>query len=157
MLQDALEAIERLQAQIGDAERAKSEPIAIVGMACRLPGGVSTPEEFWQLLKEGRDAVGEVPADRWDVNAFYDPDPSVGGKAYTKSGGFVSGIDQFEPQFFGMSPREARGVDPQQRLLLEVGWEACEHAAIAPDELDGLTPSDPRLPPGVGTVGVSHG
>lgn len=137
MLQNALGAIERLQARLDAAEQARHEPIAIVGMACRVPGGAEDADAFWQLLAEGRDVVGEVPADRWDVDAYYDPDPTKLGKARTKAGGFLENIDQFEPSFFGMSPREAAGVDPQQRLLLEVTWEALEHAAIPVDQLDG--------------------
>ena len=137
VLQNALAAIERLQARLDATERARHEPIAIVGMSCRLPGGANDPEAFWQLLTEGRDAVGEVPADRWPVEEFYDADPNKLGKARTKAGAFIDDIDLFEPSFFGMSPREAAGVDPQQRLLLETTWEALEHAGIAADQLDG--------------------
>ncbi|NIM40831.1 MAG: SDR family NAD(P)-dependent oxidoreductase [Hydrogenophaga sp.] len=137
VLQNALAAIERLQSRLDAVERARHEPIAIVGMACRLPGGVYDTDAFWQLLTEGRDAVGEVPADRWNVDDYYDPDPNKLGKARTKAGAFLDQIDQFEPSFFGMSPREAAGVDPQQRLLLETTWEAMEHAGIPADQLDG--------------------
>ncbi len=137
MLQNALGAIERLQSRLDAVENAKHEPIAIVGMACRVPGGAEDADTFWNLLTEGKDVVGEVPPDRWEVDAYYDPDPSKQGKARTKAGGFLKDIDQFEPSFFGMSPREAAGVDPQQRLLLEVAWEAMEHAAIPTDQLDG--------------------
>jgi acyl transferase domain-containing protein/NADPH:quinone reductase-like Zn-dependent oxidoreductase/acyl carrier protein len=136
LLQNALGAIEQLQAKLDATERARHEPIAIVGMACRVPGGAEDPDAFWQLLVDGRDVVGEVPPDRWDVDAYYDPDPNKLGKARTKAGGFLSNIDLFEPSFFGMSPREAAGVDPQQRLLLEVSWEALEHAGIPADQLD---------------------
>lgn len=137
MLQNALVAIERLQARLATAEDAAHEPIAIVGMACRIPGDTNDVESFWRVLAEGKDVVGEVPPDRWDVDAYYDPDPNTPGKARTKSGGFLNNIDHFEPSFFGMSPREATGLDPQQRLLLEVTWEAMEHAAIPVDQLDG--------------------
>ncbi|ODS52965.1 MAG: hypothetical protein ABS36_15880 [Acidobacteria bacterium SCN 69-37] len=137
VLQTALTTIERLQKRIVDAERSRHEPIAIVGMACRLPGGVVDPDTYWRLLADGRDVVGEVPPDRWDVDAYYDPDPRTPGKARTKAGGFLDRIDEFDPGFFGMSPREANGVDPQQRLLLETTWEALEHAAIPADGLDG--------------------
>ncbi|MEO8152052.1 MAG: SDR family NAD(P)-dependent oxidoreductase [Rhizobacter sp.] len=137
MLQNALGAIERLQSRLDAAENAKHEPIAIVGMACRVPGGVEDADSFWNLLAEGKDVVGEVPPDRWDVDAYYDADPNKLGKARTKAGGFLKDIDLFEPSFFGMSPREAAGVDPQQRLLLEVTSEALENAAIAADQLDG--------------------
>jgi acyl transferase domain-containing protein/NADPH:quinone reductase-like Zn-dependent oxidoreductase/short-subunit dehydrogenase/acyl carrier protein len=137
MLQNALGAIERLQSKLDAVENARHEPVAIVGMACRTPGGVADPDAYWKLLTEGRDVVGEVPPDRWDVDAYYDPDPSKLGKARTKAGGFLDKIDLFEPGFFGMSPREATGVDPQQRLLLEVAWEALEHAGVPADQLDG--------------------
>lgn len=137
LLQNALSAIERLQAKIAASEAARHEPIAIVGMACRIPGGAEDPDAFWKLLAEGQDAVTEVPRDRWDVDAYYDPDPKKLGKARTKAGGFLRQLDGFEPGFFGMSPREATGLDPQQRLLLEVAWEALEHAGIPADQLDG--------------------
>lgn len=137
MLQNALGAIERLQARLDATENARHEPIAIVGMACRVPGGAEDAESFWNILAEARDVVGEVPPDRWDVDAYYDPDPNKLGKARTKAGGFLKDIDLFEPSFFGMSPREAAGVDPQQRLLLEVASEALENAAIPADQLDG--------------------
>lgn len=113
-----------------------AEPIAIVGMACRFPGAENL-EQFWHLIAEGIDATGEIPADRWDANAFYDPDPDAPGKMYTRWGGFVDGVDQFDPLFFGIAPREASRMDPQQRLLLEVAWEALENAGIAPDRLAG--------------------
>ncbi|MCP4286260.1 MAG: polyketide synthase, partial [Gammaproteobacteria bacterium] len=112
-------------------------PIAIVGMACRLPGGVNTPAEFWQLLVDGVDAITEIPSDRWEVNAFYDPDPETPGKMYTCSGAFLEAVDRFDARFFGISPREAVGMDPQQRLLLEVSWEALEYAGLATERLRG--------------------
>ena len=136
VLQESLAAIQRLQRRLDAAEAARCEPIAIVGVACRLPGGVTDTAGFWKVLSEGMDMVGEVPADRWDVDAYYDPDPNAQGKARTKAGGFLKDIEAFEPSFFGISPREAAGLDPQQRLLLEVTWEALEDAAIAPDSLD---------------------
>lgn len=129
--------LEELQSKLDAAERAKREPIAIVGMACRFPGGSNNPESFWQLLHQGRDAVCEIPADRWDVDAYYDPNPGTPGKMYTRNGGFLENVDLFDPQFFGIAPREAAGLDPQQRLLLEVTWEALERAGIAPDSLTG--------------------
>jgi acyl transferase domain-containing protein/NADPH:quinone reductase-like Zn-dependent oxidoreductase/acyl carrier protein/SAM-dependent methyltransferase len=107
--------------------------IAIIGVGCRFPGGVNDPESFWKLLTEGREAVCEVPADRWNVKRFYDPEAGIPGKSIAKRGGFIEGLDQFDPQFFGISPREAPYVDPQQRLLLETAWEAMEHAGFVLD------------------------
>ncbi len=113
----------------------RDEPIAIVGIGCRYPGGVTDTESFWRLLHEGIDAISEVPSTRWDIDAFYDPDPAATGKMTTRYGGFLSDIDQFDPGFFGISPREAEKMDPQQRLLLETSWEALENAGIAPERL----------------------
>lgn len=112
-----------------------TEPIAVIGMGCRFPGGADSPAAFWQLLHDGVDAVGDIPPDRWDVDAYYDPNPDAPGKIATRSGGFLRQIDQFDPLFFGISPREAVSMDPQQRLLLEVTWEALEHAGQAPERL----------------------
>lgn len=114
------------------------EPIAVIGLGLRFPGA-EHPEEFWQLLRDGVDAIQEVPSDRWDQDSFYDPDPSANGKAITRWGGFLDRVDLFDPQFFGISPREAGRMDPQQRLLLEVAWEALEHAGLAVDKLAGTT------------------
>ncbi|MHB1132625.1 MAG: type I polyketide synthase [Chloroflexota bacterium] len=136
-LKQAILELRHLRARLDDAERAKSEPIAIVGMGLRLPGGATNPDAFWRLLHEGVDAVTEVPPSRWDVDAYYDPDPNAPGKVYTRYGAFLEGVDLFEPQFFGISPREAVALDPQQRLLLEVGWEALENAGQAPSRLQG--------------------
>ena len=113
------------------------EPIAVVGMACRLPGGVRDPESYWRLLAEGQDAVACVPADRWDAEAIYDPDTFARGRSYTREGGFVSGVREFDAELFRISGREARHLDPQQRFLLEVAWEALERAGQAPDRLTG--------------------
>jgi acyl transferase domain-containing protein len=109
------------------------EGIAIIGIGCRFPGGVNDAESFWKLLEEGREAVGDVPADRWNVERFYDPEPGIVGKTIAKRGGFIDGIDQFDPQFFGISPREAPYIDPQQRLLLETAYEAIEDAGVVLD------------------------
>ncbi|RYD69955.1 MAG: polyketide synthase, partial [Verrucomicrobiaceae bacterium] len=122
--------------------------IAIIGIGCRFPGGINDTESFWKLLVEGREAVGEVPADRWNVERFYDAEAGVIGKSIAKRGGFVEGIDQYDPQFFGISPREAPYVDPQQRLLLETAWEAIEDAGIILDFEKGTD---------IGVfVGISH-
>jgi acyl transferase domain-containing protein/acyl carrier protein len=137
LLRESLGAIERLQARLDASERAKHQPIAIVGAGCRYPGGIETPEALWHLVRDGGDAITEVPADRWDVEAYYDPDPNASGKMITRRGGFLSQVDGFDPHFFGISPREATTMDPQQRLLLETAWEAIESAGIAPDSLVG--------------------
>jgi acyl transferase domain-containing protein/acyl carrier protein len=111
----------------------KKERIAIIGIGCRFPGGINDAEAFWKLLEEGRDAVCEVPADRWNIERFYDSETGLVGKSIAKRGGFVDGLDQFDPQFFGISPREAPHIDPQQRLLLETAWEAIEDAGLVLD------------------------
>ena len=95
-----------------------------------FPGGANDAESFWKLLIEGRDAVTDAPADRWNVERYYDPEPGIAGKTFAKRGGFLEQIDQFDPQFFGISPREALYVDPQHRLLLETAWEAIEDAGV---------------------------
>lgn len=112
------------------------EPVAIVGIGCRFPGA-DGPEAFWRLLSGGRDAVGDIPADRWDADAFYDPDPSVPGTAVSRKGGFLRGVDQFDFEFFGIAPRESEQMDPQQRLLLETAWEALEDGGQVPQRLAG--------------------
>src|SRR5688572_26880977 len=112
-LKQAYLALEKMQARLEAIERAKREPIAIIGIGCRLPGGANTPETFWELLCKGVDAVKEIPPDRWDIEAYYDPDSNAPGKMSTRWGAFLDQVDQFEPQFFGISPREAASMDPQ--------------------------------------------
>ncbi|WP_274563534.1 polyketide synthase [Streptomyces spiramyceticus] len=123
---------------VPDRRRAvHDEPIAIIGMACRLPGDANTPEEYWELLERGGDGIVEVPKDRWDAEALYNPDPDVPGTSYCSRGGFVTPIDLFDPAFFGISPREARSLDPMQRMVLETTWEAFERAGYTMDRLRG--------------------
>jgi len=134
LLRKALREIQTLRSALAEAKSASREPIAIVGMACRFPGGANNPAEFWELLRNGVDAISEVPRSRWDVDALYDADPDAPGKMYTRFGGFIDSIDRFDAHFFGVSPLDAMNMDPQQRLLLEVAWKAFEDAAIVPDK-----------------------
>jgi len=114
-----------------------AEGIAIIGLGCRMPGRVDGPDAFWRLLRDGRDAITEVPPDRWDIDRFYHPDPDHPGTIVTRYGGFVQAVHNFDAAFFGIAPREVRHLDPQQRLLLEVCWETFEHAGIPPHSLAG--------------------
>jgi acyl transferase domain-containing protein/NADPH:quinone reductase-like Zn-dependent oxidoreductase/ubiquinone/menaquinone biosynthesis C-methylase UbiE/acyl carrier protein len=136
-LQRAFLALEEARARVAALEGASREPIAIVGLGLRAPGGVTDADSFWRLLADGIDAIGPVPADRWPHERYYDPDPDKPGRIATRNGGFVAGADRFDAAFFGISPREADAMDPQQRLLLTVAWEALENAGQAPDQLDG--------------------
>jgi acyl transferase domain-containing protein/acyl carrier protein len=132
----ALLALEQHE-QIEAGNRREREPIAVVGMGCRFPGGADDLAAYWQLLREGRDAIGEVPRERWDIDALFDPDPDVPARMSVRNGGFLADVGGFDPAFFGIAPREALSMDPQHRLLLEVTWEALEHAGIAPESLTG--------------------
>src|SRR4026209_228542 len=123
----ALFALKQTQARLEALERSRSEPIAIVGQACRFPGA-SDPERYWRVLADGVCSIPEVPSTRWDLTAYYDPDPDAPGKMYTRRGGFRDHVDRFDAEFFGITPREAVSMDPQQRLLLETSWRAIEDA-----------------------------
>jgi acyl transferase domain-containing protein/aryl carrier-like protein len=125
-------ASRRVARPSGRLDATSAEPIAVIGMGCRYPGAFDGPEAFWRVLSEGIDATAEIPAERWDTQGLYDPDPSCAGKIYARRGGFIDSVDTFDAEFFGISPREAQSMDPQQRLLLEVAWEALEDAGLAP-------------------------
>ncbi|AFZ22409.1 polyketide synthase family protein [Cylindrospermum stagnale PCC 7417] len=128
--------IQQLESQLDKLEKYQTEPIAIIGMSCRFPGA-NDPESFWKLLRSGTNSATEIPEARWALNNYYDPDPSVTGKMPLRYGYFLTDIDQFDPDFFRISPREAGAIDPQHRLLLEVSWEALERAGYVPDRLAG--------------------
>ncbi len=137
-LQRAVYALKETRSQLDALQRQQSEPIAIVGMGCRFPGGAEDLETFWQILYHGVDAIQEVPKERWDIDAYYDSNPDAPGKMHTRQGGFLSnGVDKFDAGFFGLAPREAVDMDPQQRILLEVSWEALERAGHASPKLNG--------------------
>lgn len=136
-LKRALLAVERMQKRVDATEAQRHEPIAIVGMSCRFPGGATSPDAFWKLLQTGTDGIEEVPPYRWDIDAYYSPDASDHGKMTTRWGGFVGPVDGFDASFFGISPREAIYMDPQQRLILEVTWEALEHAGFTAERRAG--------------------
>ncbi|WP_344126137.1 type I polyketide synthase, partial [Saccharopolyspora halophila] len=140
LLGELLGAAEDDLARRPQLDGSADEPIAIVGMSCRFPGGATTPEEFWELIAGGTDAITEFPGDRgFDVAALHDPDPDRPGTAYTTAGGYLDEAAEFDPAFFGISPREALGMDPQQRLLLETTWEVIERAGIDPHALRGTS------------------
>ncbi|MEM7532860.1 MAG: type I polyketide synthase [Chloroflexota bacterium] len=134
-LQRAALALKEMRTKLEALEYSRSEPVAVVGLACRMPGDGNTPEAFWEILYNGKDTITEIPTERWDADAYYDPTPGTPGKMYTRHAAFLSEVDQFDPLFFGISPREAASMDPQQRLLLEVSWEALENAGYAPNHL----------------------
>jgi len=153
LLKRSMSAIDDLQAKVKSLEQQHNEPLAVIGMACRFPGGANTPEAFWKNLYNGKDSVTEVPPHRWDWREVYDTNPDAPGKTYSKWGGFIDNVDQFDSLFFGISPREAVSMDPQQRLLLEISWEALENAGLAADKLEG---SQTGVFVGISTADYSH-
>ena len=136
-LKQAVLAVQEMRARLTAMEQASHEPIAVIGMGCRFPGGADTPGDFWKLLRDQVDAITDIPADRWNLDDYFDPDPNAPGKIVSRYGGFLREVDRFDARFFGIAPREAESLDPQHRLLLEVAWEALERAGIPPDTLAG--------------------
>lgn len=137
LLKNAYLELKNMRSELEEVKRTKTEPIAIIGMGCHFPGEANNPEAFWQILRNRKSNITEVPPERWDISTFYDPNLESVEKMNTRWGGFLQDIDKFDPVFFGLSTREAAGIDPQQRLLLEVSWEALENAGISPDQLAG--------------------
>ena len=136
-VKQALLALQAARKKIDALEKQQSEPIAIIGLGCRFPGDIDSPEDFWDLLMSGKDTIATIPESRWNSEAYYSPNYDEAGKIITTKGSFFSQVQESDPEFFGISPREAKNMDPQQHLLLEVCWEALEHANIIPEALAG--------------------
>ncbi|MGA9360387.1 MAG: type I polyketide synthase [Mycobacterium sp.] len=143
IITEALHKIDDLTARLEIAEKASTEPIAVIGMGCRFPGGVNSPDQYWELLRAGRSGIVRVPSERWDADAFFTEDHTVPGTICNREGGFLTGWqpDEFDSEFFSISPREAAAMDPQQRLLIEVAWEALEDAGLPPHTIRGTQTS----------------
>src|SRR5262245_48860453 len=135
LLKDALRAVEEMKAKLDAVEHARHEPIAVIGLGCRFPGGADSPELLWRALEQGVDAITEVPQSRWTFDDYRRLNAELAAKIPTQYGGFLNDIDRFDAGFFGISGREALSLDPQQRLVLEVAWEALEDAGQAPHTL----------------------
>ncbi|MEP5152677.1 type I polyketide synthase [Planktotalea sp.] len=137
VMREMRERLNDQKQRIAELENQDNEPIAVVGMSCRMPGGANDIAGYWDVLRNGIDATGPIPENRWDIDGFYDQDPNAPGKTYTRHGGYLDEVRSYDPVFFGIAPREATSIDPQHRLLLEVSWEALEDAGIAADTLSG--------------------
>ncbi|MBZ0256254.1 polyketide synthase, partial [bacterium] len=136
-LKRALLAMDAMQAKIDTLEQQRNEPIAVIGMACRFPGGADSPGAYWRNLKAGVHSVSEIPSSRWSIDEYYDPDPEAPGKMNTRHGGFIDRVEEFDAQFFSISPREAITMDPQQRILLETAFQAMQDAGLVRERLSG--------------------
>lgn len=134
LLTNAYISLKRLKIEKENLEAEKTEPIAIIGMSCRFPSANSI-DEYWELLKNGIDAISDIPSTRWNVEDYFDKNPDISGKMYTRKGGFIENMNQFDAKFYGIAPKEANQIDPQQRLLLDISWEALENAFIVPSSI----------------------